>query len=146
MKLPRIDFEISVSDAESATEAAFVSEQLRLYVEKKFAPADKKPFLAIAKNPGGEVIGGIRGLSHWRWLYIQHLWVAEAVRSMGLGRELLAAAENEAKKRGNLGLYVDTFEVKTRDFYVRNGFREVGKIPNFPEGAQRFFLAKALEN
>lgn len=144
MDRSRLEFEITVSDRDDG--ASEISEHLRLYIEEKFAPANRKPFVAIARGPEGEVVGGLTGFFHWRWLYIQQLWVAELARSRGLGRKLLLAAEEKAKESASLGLYVDTFEEKNRDFYFASGFEQVGVISNFPrEGASRYFLAKPLK-
>jgi ribosomal protein S18 acetylase RimI-like enzyme len=147
MTVSRNAFEIRESDQDDAvmSDAQVMSENLRVYIEKKFGPANKQNYVAVIRNKEtGEVVAGLKGYSHWRWLYIHQLWVAESVRSQGFGSELLKLAEVEAKKRQDLGLYVDTFEEKTRDFYSLNGFVEVGKIPNFPAGGCRFFLSKPI--
>jgi GNAT superfamily N-acetyltransferase len=142
MKSSGHDFAISVSECDDSPEAAFISENLRLYIEEKFGPADKKPFVAIARSKDQEILGGLKGFSHWHWFYIVQFWITESMRSKGFGKVLLEAAEIQARDRADRGLYVDTFETKTRDFYVHNGFKEVGLIKDFPVGTARIFLAK----
>ncbi len=144
MKNSGNNFEISVSDRDDTPEAAFISESLRVYIEERFGAAEKKPFVAVLRSQTQEILGGLKGFSHWHWLYISQLWVKENVRSNGLGKDLLEAVEAEARARGDRGLYVDTFEAKTRDFYLKNGFREIGAIEDFPAGTSRYFLEKHL--
>jgi len=138
------DVELTFSERNDTPDAALISEKLRLYIEEKFGLAHKKTFVAIIRTKDQEFLAGLKGYSHWGWLYIVHLWVDEGMRSKGLGKALLRAAEDQARVRGARGVYVDTFEASTRDFYVKAGFKEVGSIKDFPVGTSRYFLAKHI--
>lgn len=135
---------ITVSENDDSAEARKIHENLKDEIEFDLKlEAKRSPFVAIVHDPDGVFRGGLRGFSHWNWLYISHIWIETAFRSGGLGAQLLMHAEHEAKKRKLSGLYVDTFNLQTRDFYIRHGFKEFGRIPNFPPGQTRFFLVKA---
>ena len=108
-------------------------------------PVGRAPLVLSVKSLDGKLLGGLRGHSHWQWFYISHLYVDEAARSTGLGQELMRRAEVEAKKRSCVGIYVDTFDERARNFYVKNGFAMAGEIANFPPGKTRFYLSKNLE-
>ncbi|QDY78412.1 GNAT family N-acetyltransferase [Streptomyces qinzhouensis] len=72
---------------------------------------------------------GHRLMTHWVWLYT--VMVAPRLQGRGVGRELMAAAEDAARGfdgidairlgcRGGLGL---------EDFYASCGYKEVGRVP-----------------
>jgi hypothetical protein len=56
-----------------------------------------------------------------------------------------AQAENEAKRRGCLGAWLDTFSFQAREFDERVGYTVFGTITDCPPGHSRFFLKKALD-
>jgi ribosomal protein S18 acetylase RimI-like enzyme len=137
-------FEIRISESDETPEAKRIHEALRREVESQVGPSHRQGLTLSVNSRTGELAGGLRGFSHWKWLYISHLWVTEAYRSKGLGAKLVAEAETVARHRGCRGLYVDTFDLKAARFYERQGFKEIGRIEDFPENAQRIFLAKEL--
>lgn len=110
-----------------------------------FAPRDETPFALTIRDDDGVLIAGLNGATHWRWLYVRHLWVAPAQRGRGLGGALMAEAEARARNAGCVGVYVDTFDPHAAGFYVRCGLVRVGEIADFPPGACRRFFAKRIE-
>lgn len=100
--------------------------------------------LAISVRDGqGRVQGGLWGITHHGWLYTQMLAVPEAARGQGLGRRLMLAAEDEARRRQCRHAWVDT-QFGARGFYERLGYTVFGELPDFPPGFTRSFLKKAL--
>lgn len=132
-----------VSDDAAAPAAVIVGERLGAHVAAQFGPRGENP-LSVFAYDGETLVGGLNGVTHWRWLYIRQLWVAPARRGQGLGAELLARAEQEARARDCIGAYIDTFEAQAAAFYERRGFAPVGAIADFPAGARRIFLSKRL--
>lgn len=130
-------------EVESA-ECAEVAARLGAEVAARFGPREEAPLSIALRDGAGALIGGLNGVSHWRWLYIRHLWVAETARGRGLGRQLMAAAESAARARGCIGVYIDTFDPRVADFYARAGFARVGEIAEFPPGGRRIFLSRRL--
>jgi GNAT superfamily N-acetyltransferase len=53
-------------------------------------------------------LGGLAGYTHWKWLFVEHLWVEVTARRKGIGAQLLAKAEQTARERGCLGSWLDT--------------------------------------
>lgn len=113
-------------------------------VAARLGPRDERPLSILARDAAGAVVAGLNGVSHWRWLYVRHLYVAPGWRGQGLGRRLLAQGEEAARARGCVGVYLDTFEESAAAFYESRGFVRNGRIENFPLGAARIFLSKAL--
>lgn len=119
-------------------------EALAAEVASEFGPREERAFVLAARDASGGWIGGINGLIHWRWLYVAQFLIAPGWRGQGLGRALLAEAESLARENGCVGIYLDTFSPRALDFYRANGFVVAGQIANFPPGAARTYLSKAL--
>src|SRR6476660_9852370 len=89
-------------------------------------------------------IAGLLGHTLWNGFFISALWVAEAVRRKGIGRQLLARAEELAIQNGCDHIHLDTFDFQARDFYEKNGFQIFGTIQDYPIGHKRYYLVKRL--
>jgi GNAT superfamily N-acetyltransferase len=89
----------------------------------------------------------VAGLHGWTWGgsgWIELLWVADALRSTGLGSELLVAAEAEAVSRGCTMIALSTHTFQARPFYERHGYKVVGFLPDYPPGHGDFTMRKTL--
>jgi GNAT superfamily N-acetyltransferase len=98
-----------VDDADRSPEADWIEAELGAHIASEFAPKEVRALVISARTPEGTLVGGIVGLTHWRWAYIRQLWVTEASRGQGVGTDLIRAAVGEAIGRGCHGIYVDTF-------------------------------------
>jgi GNAT superfamily N-acetyltransferase len=113
------------------------------YNEATAGPEDWRALAVLARS-GGVVIGGLRGYSHWSWLFVNQLWVVEQARSRGIGSELMARAEAEAATRGCVGVHLDTFDFQALPFYEQLGYEQFGRLDDFPPGHNRYFLVRRL--
>ena len=86
--------------------------------------------------------GGLWGVTAFDWLVIELLFVPEELRGQGLGTALLERAEQEARARGCIGAWLDTFSFQARGFYEKLGYGLAGTIPEPPIGGARYFLMK----
>ncbi|BDV35895.1 GNAT family N-acetyltransferase [Methylocystis iwaonis] len=127
-----------------AAESAEVAANLGAEIAARFGPREEAPLSLALRDAGGALQGGLNGVIHWRWLYIRHLWVAPEWRSQGFAKSLIAAAEREARARGAIGAYIDTFDPAVAGFYERLGYLRCGEIADFPPGAQRIYLSKGF--
>ncbi len=95
-------------------------------------------------GPGDEIVGGVIGVVHWNWLYVDLMWLREDLRGRGYGHRLLALLEEEARQHGATQVYLDTFSFQAPEFYRRHGYRVYGELKDFPAGHDRLFLTKTL--
>lgn len=103
------------------------------------------PFALTITAPGSEKVrGGLWALSLWGSFYIGLVVAPDGARGQGLGTELIARAEAEARARGCRQMWLDTYAFQAAAFYEKLGFERFGQIdgpaPMFP----RVFMQKAL--
>lgn len=108
----------------------------------RVAPADAAPLCIAIVDDEGAVQGGLYGTTLYDWLAIELLFVPKAMRSSGVGTQLIAQAEEEARVRGCIGAWLDTFDFQARGFYEKLGYEVAGAIPDHPRGGARTFLMK----
>lgn len=88
------------------------------------------------------------GMVHVVGDFIDALHVAPSQQRRGVGALLLARAEAKMRSLGHplARLETDTFNVQSRAFYVRNGYREVATYPDeeWDNGFITVLLTKAL--
>lgn len=98
-----------------------------------------------ARDEKGVMLGGLIGVRKGDWLNIDFLWVSEAARGAGLGRQLIKTAEEEAKCLGCRHALVDTASFQARPFYEKQGYQLQLSLHDYPyQGMQRHYLSKAL--
>lgn len=77
-------------------------------------------------------------------LLVENVAVDPAAQGTGLGRQLMAFAENQALALGlnRVSLYTNEVMVENLAFYARLGYRETGRREQ--DGYRRVFLEKAV--
>ena len=95
-------------------------------------------------DSNNDLIGGLFGRISSGWLFVDTLWVADQARGRGQGRDLLRAAEEEARKHGCRNAWVDTYNPRARTFYEKNGYIVFAELPDYPPGHTRYFLKRPL--
>ncbi|WP_236687091.1 GNAT family N-acetyltransferase [Ornithinibacillus californiensis] len=82
------------------------------------------------------------GSTKMQSLMIQFLWIDDSIRGKGFGRKLIESAEQFAVEKKCRFIKVDTFSFQAPDFYQSLGYEIYGKIEDFPEGYNHYFLVK----
>ncbi len=98
----------------------------------------------ILYTPEKEIAGGLIGVMHWDWFYIDLLFLKEELRGQGYGHRILMMAEEEARRRGAKNAYLDTFSFQAPAFYKEHGYQVFGELKDFPPGHQRYYFMKQL--
>ncbi|MBN9346987.1 MAG: GNAT family N-acetyltransferase [Devosia sp.] len=135
---------LTVTATPTAAELETIGGNLAAFNEADVGPAERTPLAVLIRNDAGTVVAGISGYTAWGWLYVQWLWVHESQRGQGAAGRMLAAADDEARKRGCHAAYIDTFNPVALKTYQRAGYVPFGKLDDFPKGRTRTFLQKAL--
>ena len=90
----------------------------------------------------------LAGVSGWTWgeaSGIGMTWVAERARGRGVGRDLLAAFEDEARSRGCSHVFTTSFTFQAPGFYEAAGYRETFRWHGVPTaGRDDVHLRKEL--
>jgi GNAT superfamily N-acetyltransferase len=107
-------------------------------------PAEPRLLVIPIRSDSGTVTGGLWGVTLFRWLEVEMLFVPRPMRGRGVGSALMAAAETEARDRGCLGVRVDAFSFQAGQFYAKIGFSLFGTLEDCPPGHQRLFFQKRL--
>jgi GNAT superfamily N-acetyltransferase len=106
---------------------------------------DDGRWLAIfVRDADRRVVAGLTGWTWAGWLKVNILWVREDLRRKGHGRDLLHAAEAEAKARGCTRATLDTYSFQAPAFYQRLGYEIVATVDEFPAGHKHYTLVKEL--
>jgi GNAT superfamily N-acetyltransferase len=100
--------------------------------------------LAISLREGNEIVGGIVGEVWTAVLFIQFFWLEQGLRGTGLGRKLITAIEDEARRFGAKRSYLDTMSFQAPGFYRTCGYEEFGSIEGYPGGVTRHWFTKTL--
>jgi GNAT superfamily N-acetyltransferase len=104
-----------------------------------------RPLVILLSDPASEaIVGGLHGATMFSHLWIDLLFVPEAMRGSGIGRTLMARAEEEALARGCLAAVLDTFSFQARGFYEKLGYTVFGILQDCPPGHRRIYLTKRL--
>lgn len=102
------------------------------------------PLGVFLEDERGKKLAGLTGETFGNWLCIRFLFVCESRRGQGIGSRLLAAAEEEAKRRGCKYAFVDTFSFQAPAFYQKHGYQEVFSLEDYPYTGKRHYYTKKL--
>jgi GNAT superfamily N-acetyltransferase len=116
---------------------------LRAYNVAAAGKFDHRP-LTLTIRQRGKIVAGLAAETFFGWMFVSLLWVSERHRGKGWGSSLIEAAEAEARNRGVRNVYLDSFSFQAPDFYAKLGYREFGRLKEFPAGYDRVWMTKAL--
>lgn len=139
-----MDYTIRLTDTRDDAVRGAILAPLVAYNRAKSGRDDPRPLVLTLEDSGGQVVGGLWGRTAYDWLFVELLFVPEAIRGSGIGRDLLTRAEHEAIARGCHSAWLDTFEFQARGFYERLGYTCFGELANYPAGSSRYFFKKSL--
>lgn len=140
---------VRIELTEQPTEEDFLAilTPLRAYNRSQAGDAGAQKFALLVRDEHtDEVLGGLHGKLLYRWMFIELLVVPEQTRGQGMGSRLMGMAEDLARHKDCVGIWLDTFDFQAPDFYRRHGFREFGQLQDYPPGHQRLFFHKRLDH
>jgi GNAT superfamily N-acetyltransferase len=136
---------VEVTEAGRSEDREPILRALQAFNDNNAPPHNAKPLGLLIKDPSGDIIGGLWGASRYEWLFIEILFVPEALRGTGLGRTLMLQAEQIARERHLTGIWLDTFAFQARPFYEKLGYTIFGELKDHPRGISQYWLQKRLD-
>ncbi|WP_044874757.1 GNAT family N-acetyltransferase [Pseudomonas sp. LFM046] len=136
---------IEMSENPGEDERSAILRPLRAHNFSQAGDPKRETIALLARDEHtNEVIGGLYGEIFYRWLFIELLAIPEQARGQGTGSRLMNMAEDIAREKGCVGIWLDTFDFQAPEFYQKHGFTKFGHIDDFPPTHKRFFLQKRL--
>jgi GNAT superfamily N-acetyltransferase len=121
-----------------------LEEEINAFNAAATGHTDGRLLCIAVRGAGGDLRAGLYG---WTWGgcgYIDLLWIRDDHRGSGLGSRLLAAAEEEMRRRGCGQVALSTHSFQAPAFYARFGYQECGRTPAYPRGHDQIHLTKRL--
>lgn len=122
----------------------FIRYNLIKHNKSKVAYTEEEKINFFLKDEEGNILGGLVGHTDWECFFVDVLWVDESLRGQGKGQELIQIAETFAREKGCTLMRLETFSFQAPEFYKKLGFKEIGKLDNFPKGFTHYLMYKEL--
>ena len=139
-----MNFTIRLTESHPESVHKTVLEALIAFNDANVGESGYRPIAFAIEDERGQMMGGLSGATAYGWLFVELLFVPEALRGQGVGTRLIQLAEAEAVARGCHSVWLDTFEFQARGFYERLGYTCFGELKNYPTGS-RFFMSRRLQ-
>lgn len=136
--------EIELTDAPQDPDIDIINSGLSAFNAGLIGKPDRRPLALLLRDSDGQVIGGLSAVTARGWLIIDMLFVPDALRGQGLATKLLGMAEDEARRRGCIGAWLDTVNPDAQSLYQKHGYAPFGQLPDFPAGHSLTFMQKRL--
>lgn len=134
---------VVAANAESA-DREIIASGIRAFNESRAGSSQASPLAVLLKDDSGQTVGGLWGRTSFGWLFVELLFVPEALRGRGYGVQLLGAAEHTAVARNCHAVWLDTYDFQAVPFYEGLGYREFGRLEDYPREHTRHFMRKEL--
>lgn len=125
-----------------------LQDMLRAYNRRtatRMEPPEAMPLNIRVEDENGRLVGGLAALTYWGWLVIKLLVLSDDFRGSGLGQRLIELAHAEARQRGCRHAQTTTYDFQALDFYLKQGYRIVGELSDYPDGYNYYWLRKDFE-
>jgi GNAT superfamily N-acetyltransferase len=107
--------------------------------------SDHRPLDVVVRDPAtGAPLGGVLAHSSRGLLFVDLVYLPDALRGSGTAARMMTLAEDEAKRRGCTAAVLYSLNRKATEFYARIGYREFGRVAVAPPGSSRIYMSKSL--
>jgi len=136
--------ELVISTEPAPNEVQYLEDRLYEFNSAATGITDGQWLAIFVRDDDHRIVAGICGNTWGGCAEIRQFWVEEERRRQGLGTRLLAAAEQEARRRGCRQMLLMTFSFQAPAFYARHGFEVVAVVDDHPHGHKNMLLRKRL--
>ncbi|WP_095192687.1 GNAT family N-acetyltransferase [Pseudomonas sp. Irchel 3A7] len=137
---------IELTQSPTNEEREAILAPLRDYNTLQAGPGNSELIALLVRGENDEILGGLYARMLYQWLFIELLSVPEQARGQGMGSKLMQMAEDLAREKGCVGVWLDTFDFQAPEFYKKHGYSELGQIVDYPPGHKRVFFQKRLSD
>jgi GNAT superfamily N-acetyltransferase len=135
---------ITLRIGEGSDEEAFLAERIYEFNASATGYSDAEFFSHTQRDDAGDIRAGICGYTWGGCCYVSYLWVDRAERGRGRGTALLLAAEEHARGRGCVVMFLTSHSFQAPGFYERMGYARQAVVQDHPVGHASVFLARRL--
>jgi len=114
---------ISLIEQMSQNTQAKMEKGLEKYELSHGIHVDFTPFAFELYNENGDVIGVLDAFSSYSSIHIKDLWIDEAHRGKGYGKQLISRLEHYCKDKGFNNINTVSCAFQAPDFYKKCGFQ-----------------------
>lgn len=133
-----------IVDRPSQDDMTFLGDKLYEYNVGATSISDGVLLGIFLRDDDGSIRAGLHGHTWGGTCEVSRVWVREDLRHTGIGSRLLAAAEDEARRRGCGQMLLSTHSFQAPALYARLGYEEIGRIDDYPVGHAQHFFRKPL--
>lgn len=133
-----------VADRASPQDLDLIDARVQAETQQAVGAGADEELSIVVRDASGQVVAGITG---WTWggcCELAQMWVDPSLRHNGLGAGLIAAAEEEALRRGCAQVVFFTHVVPASGLYERLGYETVGVVEGYPRGSAAKWFRKRL--
>jgi GNAT superfamily N-acetyltransferase len=135
---------LHVEDQPNPVDLEFLEEQINKHNKVQTGVYEWGALAIFVRDEAGAIMAGISGYTWAGMCEIHFLWVKPEKRQKGYGRQLLEAAETEARTRTCAIIVLGTYSFQALDFYQKLGYELASKIEDCPPGHTHYHLFKRL--
>ena len=137
-------YHLIVEDDPDPRDLALLEEKLAVAAVAAVGAGEEEEFGIFVRDGADRIVAGASASVWGECCQIHTLWVDSPQRGHGLATELIAQAEATARRRGCRLVMGLTYDVLTKGFYDRLGYRTVGIIEDCPAGTTTRWYCKEL--
>ncbi|AYD01702.1 GNAT family N-acetyltransferase [Neorhizobium sp. NCHU2750] len=134
--------ELKITEGIAPQEEDLILHKLRAFNIAAFGASDRRELAIPLYDENGKISGGLVGYTGRGWLYISMLYIPADLRGQGLATHMMGMAEEEARRRGCIGAYIDTMSPQALKLYQRLGYAEIGRLDALAGGHVVTWLAR----
>jgi GNAT superfamily N-acetyltransferase len=136
--------ELVISADPAPAEVQYLEDRIYEFNSAATGITDGQWLAILMRDDDDRIVAGICGNTWGGCAEIRQFWVDEPQRGQGWGTRLLAAAEQEARRRGCRQIVLSTFSFQAPAFYAKHGFEVVCVLEHHPSGHRNLVMRKRL--
>ena len=134
-----------VDDAPAAADLALLEEKVAAAAVDAADLGEEKELAVFVRDDDGRILAGVSGLVWGGYCELHAMWVDPSVRGHGLARQLMNAAEDEARRHGCALVIFVAYDLLTPGLYEKLGYETVAIVEGCPAGNAARWFRKGLD-